>query len=174
MNPVDVLRGILAAILLVAATGKLLSGRAVRANAIRAYDVVPSRLADFNATVLLIGEFIAGALLVSPLYRLGAVAALGLGFAFAAAVSTALARGRMPGCGCFGRFGGTSVGPLLLAGNLTLAGISAGIAMDVRSGVAISLWTGATVVLGLTVQAARIALGTYFRNAGQRGRNSPS
>jgi hypothetical protein len=117
-------RLLLASAFIVAGVAKLLDVAETRRTLLGAG--LHPRLADPAAGALPVVELGVGvALLSSPLAWWGAVAALALLAAFIATIAVAMARGRMPVCGCFGRLGGNA-GPLAaLARNEMLAALAA-------------------------------------------------
>ena len=117
-------RLLLASAFLVAGAAKLLDVAETRRTLLGAG--VHARLADSAARALPVVELGVGVALVSQSFAWwGAAAALVLLVAFTATIALAMARGRMPVCGCFGRLGGTS-GPLAaLARNEMLAALAA-------------------------------------------------
>src|SRR4051794_34756855 len=86
---------------------------------------VPARLSGALGTLLPVAELIiAGALLVSPLARWGAIAALALLVLFAIGISTNLMQGRKPDCHCFGQLHSKPIGWPTLVRNGLLAAIA--------------------------------------------------
>ena len=159
-----ILRLIAAAVLLTAVVAKLAIGSRERAAAVRGLAPAFARWADAVATVLLLAEAAAVALLLSPLYRLGGLATAALGLAFAFVVGRRLAAGQLVPCGCMGRLKTMSVGPGLLTFDLALAGIGLAVALGsspVESGV-IAM---AVVVAGLAAQASWVAVTAKRRAA---------
>ena len=97
-------RVVVAATLCAAGLMKMAAGRGAFADSVRAYDLVPARLAAPLAATLPAFEVALGALLlVGALTRPAAAAACLLLLAFAGAMAANLQRGRSNDCGCFGR-----------------------------------------------------------------------
>ena len=114
------LRGLLAAIFLVAATGKLLDRQGSR-RALQAFGV-PDRFTVVAGWLLPVAELtVAAALLIRPSARWGAAGALLLLAVFIGAVAQAIAHGRSPDCHCFGQIHSEPAGPATLVRNLVLA-----------------------------------------------------
>lgn len=110
---------------------------------------VPRRLAPLVSRLLPLTELAAAALLLL-LPRAGVPVALLLLLAFTLLVAVALARGRRPSCGCFGRLGGSEVSGQTLARNgvLLAAGLGALLAGPARPSWASSA-AGAALGAGL-------------------------
>jgi uncharacterized membrane protein YphA (DoxX/SURF4 family)/thiol-disulfide isomerase/thioredoxin len=114
------LRGVLAAVFLVAAAGKLLDRQGSR-RALQAFGV-PDRFTAVAGWLLPVAEItVAAALLIRPSARWGAVGALLLLAVFIGAVAQAISHGRAPDCHCFGQIHSEPAGPATLVRNLILA-----------------------------------------------------
>ncbi len=115
------IRCLLAAVLIVAAIGKLLDLGGSR-RALVEFGV-PARSARLGGVVLPLAELaVAIALLFVPTSRWGAVCALLLLLAFSAAVVRAMSRGEAPDCHCFGQIHSEPAGRGALIRNAALAG----------------------------------------------------
>lgn len=85
----------------------------------------PAGLAGPGAVVLPLAELaVAGALLITPSARVGALGALALLAVFAVAIAVNLARGRTPDCNCFGALHSEPVGAGTLVRNAVLAALA--------------------------------------------------
>jgi uncharacterized membrane protein YphA (DoxX/SURF4 family)/thiol-disulfide isomerase/thioredoxin len=117
-------RLLLAAVFIAAGVGKLLDLPGSR-RALLGFGVSES-LADFGGVALPVVELAtAAALLVEPLARWGAVAALVLLAAFTVGIISALARGETPDCHCFGQVHSAPAGRSQLLRNAVLAAMAA-------------------------------------------------
>ena len=157
MSADDVLRLIPALVLLVSVVAKLAVGRRERAAAVRGLTPQLARWADAVATALLVAEALTVVLLLSPLSRLGGLAAAALGFAFAFVVGQRLTISSGGRCGCMGRLSVLSIGPGLLAFDLALAAVGLAVAVGASLPEA-AVMTVAIVCAGLAAQAARVAI----------------
>jgi peroxiredoxin/uncharacterized membrane protein YphA (DoxX/SURF4 family) len=155
-----IVRLVLAAVLGVAGVAKLADPAGSR-DAARGFGV-PAWLIWPAAVLVPICELLtAVVLLPSRSARLGAIAAAALLVAFSAAIAWALARGRRPSCGCFGRLHSAPAGLGTLARNLGLASGAVLVAVtgpgpalgDDAASTAIALLTLSTAILALTLFA---------------------
>jgi thiol-disulfide isomerase/thioredoxin len=91
---------------------------------------VPAGVAPAASLALPLAELATAILLlVRPLGRVGAAAALLLLLAFIAAISRQLAQGRAPDCHCFGQLHSAPAGPSTLVRNGALAAVAAAVAV---------------------------------------------
>lgn len=117
-------RLVLAAVLLVAAAGKLADRRGSR-EAVAAFGV-PVAVAGPVAALLPLVEGLAAALLLpASTATAGAALALALMAAFSLGIFLALARGERPDCHCFGALHSTPAGPAALGRNAGLGALAA-------------------------------------------------
>ena len=118
------IRCLLAAVFIVAATGKLLDLDGSR-RALVEFGV-PARAARLGGVVLPLAELAVGiALVFVPTARWGAVGALLLLLAFGAGVARAMSRGEAPDCHCFGQIHSEPAGRSTLIRNAVLAAAAA-------------------------------------------------
>ena len=159
-------RLVLAAVLLVAAVGKLADRRGSR-NAVEAFGV-PTTLAGVVAALVPVAELLAAALLVPiATARAGAAVAVALFAIFTAAIAVALARGERPDCHCFGQLHSSPAGPGTLGRNVVLTGLAA-LPVAAGPGMSATAWLGdlsrseaflaAGVALALSAAIASAAL----------------
>lgn len=114
------LRGLLAAVFLVAAIGKLLDRDGSRA-ALAAFGV-PDRFVRVASWLLPVAELaVAAALLIRPSACWGAGGAVLLLSVFAGGIARAMSQGRAPDCHCFGQIHSEPAGRSTLIRNLVLA-----------------------------------------------------
>jgi len=112
-------RGVLAAVFLLAAVGKLLDLAGSR-KALEEFGV-PVRVAALAGPALPLAELaVAAALLIRPTAVAGAAAGLLLLVVFVGGIARAMAQGRAPDCHCFGQIHSEPVGPAALARNAVL------------------------------------------------------
>lgn len=117
-------------------------------------------LPDFVAPTLVAAELTLALALLGPAAGVAAAFALALFAAFSWFVSTALARGAMVDCGCFGAIARIKVSAMLLALDLALLGASLFLVLRF-TGLAegtipeLALVTGSVLLAGLTAQSAR-------------------
>ncbi len=161
---------LLAAVFVTAGTGKLLDLAGSR-QALEDFGL-PARLASVGGLALPITEVvIAGALLVEPVARLAAVAALVLLLGFIGGILRALARGDAPDCHCFGQIHSEPAGWSTVARNAVLVVVAGFVAIH-GPGPAIPGWvadrTAAEIVAVATAIAAigfgAAALGLWRAN----------
>jgi len=121
------LRLLLAAVLALAACAKLADRDGARR---AARDLgLPARLAGPAGALLpLVETAVAAALVPAQTARVAALASAGLLAAFTVAIAAALARGRRPDCGCFGRLHAKQIGPGAIARNGGLLLLAAAVA----------------------------------------------
>jgi peroxiredoxin len=157
-------RGVLAAVLVVAAVSKLTDRKASR-EAIVEFGV-SFRAAGVLGSGLIVSELaIATAVLLDPSTTAGATAALALLAIVSAAVGASMIRGRRPECRCFGQLSRDPIGSSTLARNGLLASIAGYVA---AGGHAPVLFAG----LGLLSGAAWRALSPSGLRA-RRGDEAP-
>lgn len=183
MSPSDLARALLAGCLLLAAASKALDGGEGFVRSLARFGVLPPGAERGAARAVIASEAVAGILLLSPARTLGALLAALLAAGFAWAVSSALARGDLFACGCFGKLPSPAVGPWLLALDLGLLGAATALAAERLAGPGwreIGDPTGrllavvaATVVLGLALQSARSAFLPGFRAGLPEGERPP-
>jgi len=111
---------------------------------------VPAQFAGILATFLPLVELVvAASLLVATTARVGAYGALAMLVAFTIAIAANLARGRTPGCPCFGQAQPSPIGWTTLVRNAVLLAMAAAIAWagpPARTGNAIT-WTAEALQL---------------------------
>jgi Methylamine utilisation protein MauE len=121
-------RLVLAAVFCASGAAKLFDRDGTRATAVALG--VPARLGGPAAVMLPAAELlVAAALIPASSAALAGWAALALLAVFAAAVAISLARGRRPGCHCFGQLTAAPIGWRTLARNAVLAGLAAFVAI---------------------------------------------
>lgn len=118
---------------------------------------LPDRLAKPGAVALPLAELVVAAgLLVAPLARWAALAALVLLLTFVAAIVRALARGQAPDCHCFGQVHSAPAGRGTLARNAALAALAALVVVR-GAGPPLDAWIAARSAAELAAVAAAIA-----------------
>jgi hypothetical protein len=168
----EILRLGLAAVLTIAAVGKLLHPTAFHRG-----------LADFGVPDTLIGPLsraipavelvLAAALIPAATARAAAIAAAALLLVFSAAMARLIARGEQPDCACFGAIAGERVGPTTLARNGALVGVAVAVAIGTPHESAVAWLAGAeasTVAiagLALVVALEALLLVQLFRQGGR-------
>jgi hypothetical protein len=125
-----------------------------------AYGILPSSIVPAAAVAVPSAELLAG---VALILGLGGELSIGLGVAVLLLVTggaaLALARGRRPDCGCFGRWARTQLSWTAVARNLALIGILVGIAASGLTQPGIAPWPIASqVVVAAAVAAAIVFL----------------
>jgi thiol-disulfide isomerase/thioredoxin len=156
------IRILLAAVLVAAGMAKLLD-RAGTEFALEEFSV-PERFVPWAATLLPAAELgAAGGLLIDPLVRAGAGAALVLLLVFAGGILRALRAGRTPDCHCFGQLHSEPAGARTLLRNAVLAlaaatvtGLGPGRTFDDVSPIGFVELILALLVLGLSLYTARL------------------
>ena len=105
-----VARGLIAAVLAIAAVAKLATGLRVSATQMRG-TFLPGWLPAYPGAIAITAlELLTAGLLVSPYYGAGSILALALSLVLFNTVSSLLARGLRPSCPCFGRFLNITIG----------------------------------------------------------------
>ncbi|HUR85611.1 MAG TPA: MauE/DoxX family redox-associated membrane protein [Solirubrobacteraceae bacterium] len=126
---------------------------------------LPARLAAPGAVALPVAELvIAPALLVVPLARVAAIAALVLLLAFVGGILRALARGQAPDCHCFGQVHSAPAGRGTVARNALLAVLAAFLALR-GPGPALDDWIAARTAAELAATVAGLAAGAFAATA---------
>jgi uncharacterized membrane protein YphA (DoxX/SURF4 family) len=154
-----VFRILIGALLVLAGAGKLQMVTTEREKWLRAYDILPSSIVPVAAVAIPSAELLAG---VALILGLGGELSIGLGAAVLVLVTSgaalALARGRRPDCGCFGRWARTQLSWMVVARNLALIGLLAGIGASGLTQPGIAPWP----IASQFVVAAAIAAATAF------------
>lgn len=123
------IRVVLAAVFLLAAVGKALDAAGTR-RALSEFGA-PQWAISPGAWLLPAAELaVAAALLFAPTARAGAVGAFVLLLLFVAAIARTLRAGSAPDCHCFGQFHSSPAGPATLGRNVSLAALSALVALE--------------------------------------------
>jgi uncharacterized membrane protein YphA (DoxX/SURF4 family) len=152
-------RILIGALLVLAGAGKLHTVAAEREKWLRAYDILPSSIVPAAAVAVPSAELLAG---VALILGLGGELSIGLGVAVLVLVTSgaalALARGRRPDCGCFGRWARTQLSWTVVARNLALIGLLAGIAASGLTQPGIAPWP----ITSQVVVAAAVVAATVF------------
>jgi peroxiredoxin/uncharacterized membrane protein YphA (DoxX/SURF4 family) len=172
-----IVRFLLAAVFLIAAVAKLFD-RAGTRKAVGDFGV-PAPLVATAATLVPLAELAAGILLIPATTAWwGAIGAAGLLIAFIIGIAVNLARGRRPGCQCFGQLHPTPVGWTTLARNALLLGAAglvvwrgpdrvgptAAKVLGDLSGVEIAALAAGVVVLGLLLVLGMMVLELLRQN----------
>lgn len=153
-------RTLLAAVLLLAAVGKLRHGLPRFVTALEQFGIGGS--GSRAAVFILAMETAAGVLLISPWPEAGSIMAAGLMASFSYFISSTLARGGRFACGCFGSVVRITVSPTLLGADLALLGLAIFLVADVLVPSWSPTWTrlwivvAASLVVGGSLQAARV------------------
>lgn len=125
-------RSVLIAILSMSAIGKIAEGRERRSATVKAYQIVPSSLAGPVAEVLPLAEaVVSGGLAFQG--RVGRPASLASGvlfLTFAGVMESAVQRGIVSDCGCFGSLSSQRVSRKLVLRNVLLAATAFHLAYD--------------------------------------------
>ena len=154
-----VLRILIGALLVVAGAGKLQTSPSEREKWLRAYDILPSSVVPAAAIVVPSAELLAG---VALILGLGGELSIALGIAVLIVVTSgaalALARGRHPDCGCFGRWARTQLSWTVVGRNLALIGLLTAIGATGLTQLGVEPWP----VAGQIVVAAAVAAATVF------------
>ncbi len=154
-----VVRILVGALLVLAGAGKLRTVAAERERWLRAYGILPSSIVPAAAVAVPSAELLAGAALI---LGLGGQLSIGLGVAVLVLVTSgaalALARGRRPDCGCFGRWARTQLSWTVVARNLALIGLLAGIGASGLTQPGIAPWP----IASQFAVAAAVAAATVF------------
>lgn len=152
-------RVVLAAVFVIAATGKLFDLAGSRRSL--ADFGVPARLASVLGTLLPFAELaVAAALVVRPSAQAGGIAALVLLVTFIGGMSNALRAGQTPDCHCFGAIHSAPVGWSQIVRNAGLAAL-AGFTAVAGPGDTIDAWVedhSAAVLVAVATTAAAIVL----------------
>jgi uncharacterized membrane protein YphA (DoxX/SURF4 family) len=126
-----VVRLVVGGLLLGAGLAKLLAGHSVVLRAIEGYDVLPKPAADLWARVLPVIEVGLGAILLAGMWsRTAAVLAALLLVSMTAAAAAVLVRGRKADCGCLGSASSGQVSWTIVARNLVLIVVLAGVVFE--------------------------------------------
>jgi hypothetical protein len=162
MNAVDAVRVLLAGVLLFSAASKAHGGIERLAQALDRFAILPAGRERWSAAFLIAYEAVAGLLLLTPWHHGGAAIAALLTLGFTYAVSTALVRGEIFACDCFGTASRIKVSPFLLALDLILlAGALFLVATETRlwdaSWQTLAIVTATTLAVGGALQSARVA-----------------
>lgn len=154
-------RALLVAVFVVAAIGKLVDRNAAR-RALSDFRVPRALVRPIGWLLPLAELSVAILLLVQPLSRAAAFAAVGLLVLFMAGVAAAMARGEAPDCNCFGQIGSAPAGKGTLLRNAVLAAVAIFVGLygpGVDPGSWLSPRTNAEIaVLILVVAAASLAV----------------
>lgn len=155
-----VVRILIGALLVLAGASKLQTVPSEREKWLRAYDILPSSTVPAAAVAVPSAELLAG---VALILGLGGELSIGLGVAVLLLVTggaaLALARGRHPDCGCFGRWARTQLSWTVVARNVALIGLLAGIAASGLTQPGIAAWPiTSQVVVAAAVAAATVLL----------------
>ncbi len=155
----SVLRILIGALLVVAGAGKLRTSPSEREKWLKAYDIVPSSVVPAIAVAVPSAELLAG---VALILGLGGELSIALGIAVLVVVTSgavlALARGRHPDCGCFGRWARTQLSWTMVGRNLALIGLLTAIGATGLTQLGVAPWPNASQI----VVAAAVAAATVF------------
>ena len=144
-----------------AGVGKAVGGIALTRTLVHRFAIVPPRVADHLAPLLVVTELLVTIGLLSAFRTAAATLAALLCLSFTYAVSTALARGEDFDCGCLGALAKLRVTPRLLMLDLVMLGASlflvcrAFFGVPAGSPAGLMLTCGAVAILGLTAQSVR-------------------
>lgn len=101
LNLALIIRAILSFCFLLAVFGKLKDGISTFADSLLRYRIVPQDLVRPLSLVVVILEGLAGLMLLTPMYTIGACITGLLGLSFAFTISASLVKGRFFPCSCF-------------------------------------------------------------------------
>jgi Methylamine utilisation protein MauE len=152
-----VVRLLIGGLLVVAGAGKLMTGAAERERWLRAYGILPSSIVPPAAVAVSAAELLAGTALI---LGLGGQLSIGLGAAALVLVTggatLALARGRRPDCGCFGRWASAQLSWWVVIRNLALIALLAVIGGKGLVQPGIAAWPIASQVVAMAAVASAI------------------
>jgi hypothetical protein len=166
------LRLALAAVLVIAATGKLLDRAAFR-DALREFQAPGMTIGPLSVVIPVVELAVAAALVPAATARWAAIAAAVLLLVFSAAMARLVLRGEEADCACFGAIAGDRVGPGTLLRNAVLLAVAVVIASAGPEHVAtaplgnLDAVAVAVIVLAVVVAVQALFLVQLFRQNGR-------